>query len=540
MKVRITDVLNLQSTLDDLQAVGVSDGDKGDVTVSGSGSTWTIDNGVVTYAKLQNVSVTNRLLGRKTAGAGSAEELTGTDVTGMLDLFGSAAKGLAPASGGGTANYLRADGTWAAPPGAGIADGDKGDITVSSSGATWTIDTNAVTLAKLAQVSTQTFLGRNTASTGNVESLTASTVRTMLSINNVDNTSDANKPVSTATQTALDLKAPINNPTFTGTVTLAADPTLALQAATKQYVDNVAQGLDTKASVRVATVANIALTGTQTIDGIAVVAGNRVLVKNQTTAAQNGIYVVAAGAWSRAADMDTWAEVPGAYVFVEEGTSQADTGWVATSDSTGTLGTTSVDWAQFSGSGTYTASGGVTLTAKNFTLSPMAANTLKGNNTGSSAAPTDLTAAQVKTLLSLNNVDNTSDANKPVSTATQTALDLKVSKGAITTSELTMATNRLLGRTTAAAGALEEITVGTGLTFSGGTLSLTDNDWGSSVIAVGTGASQNITLPANIAKHRVLVYVNGIRYETAEYSIAGTTLTLTTNANGDSIEIIKL
>jgi len=88
----------------------------------------------LTNAKLANVA-TATLKGRATAGTGAPEDLTGTQATALLDTFSSAAKGLAPASGGGTANFLRADGTWAAPAG-GVSDGDKGDITVSGSGAT--------------------------------------------------------------------------------------------------------------------------------------------------------------------------------------------------------------------------------------------------------------------------------------------------------------------------------------------------------------------------------------------------------------------
>lgn len=127
---------------------GISDGDKGDITVSGSGTVWTIDNAVVTDAKLANVA-TATFKGRTTAGTGSPENLTTAQATALLDTFTSTLKGLAPASGGGTTNFLRADGTWAAPSGGGgISDGDKGDITVSGSGTVWTIDNGAVTLAK--------------------------------------------------------------------------------------------------------------------------------------------------------------------------------------------------------------------------------------------------------------------------------------------------------------------------------------------------------------------------------------------------------
>lgn len=151
-------------------------------------------------------------------------------------------------------------------------------------------------------------------------------------------------------------------------LTNVLDPVSAQDAATKNYVDNVAQGLDTKASCLVATTANITLSGTQTIDGVAVVAGDRVLVKNQTAQSANGIYVVDASAWSRSSDANTWNELVSAYTFIESGSTQADTGWVCTSNAGGTLGTTAVTWAQFSGAGSYTASTGLTLTGTAFSI----------------------------------------------------------------------------------------------------------------------------------------------------------------------------
>lgn len=151
-------------------------------------------------------------------------------------------------------------------------------------------------------------------------------------------------------------------------ITTLTDPSGAQDAATKNYVDSVANGLDVKASVKAATTANITLSGTQTIDGVALVAGDRVLVKNQTTTSANGIYLVAAGAWTRTTDADAWTELPGAFCFVEQGSTLADTGWVCTVDSGGTLGTTAIAFSQFSGAGTYSAGSGLTLTGTSFSI----------------------------------------------------------------------------------------------------------------------------------------------------------------------------
>lgn len=97
---------------------------------------------------------------------------------------------------------------------------------------------------------------------------------------------------------------------------------------TKKDQDAALEGLKPKEAVRAATTANITLSGTQTVDGVSLVADDRVLVKDQTTASENGIYVVAAGAWSRADDMNSATEVPGAYTFVQEGTTQTGYGYV--------------------------------------------------------------------------------------------------------------------------------------------------------------------------------------------------------------------
>lgn len=114
-------------------------------------------------------------------------------------------------------------------------------------------------------------------------------------------------------------------------------------------VDEIAASLASASSkpvVRAATTANISLSAPQTIDGVSVIAGDRVLAKNQATPSQNGIWVVAAGGWSRAIDMNTWAKVVGATVWVAEGTANADTGWLFTNNAGGTLGATSITLTQ--------------------------------------------------------------------------------------------------------------------------------------------------------------------------------------------------
>lgn len=160
----------------------------------------------------------------------------------------------------------------------------------------------------------------------------------------------------------------LNGGTLTGFLTLHADPTEDMHATTKRYVDNIATGLKWKQPVRAATTTNITLSGLQTIDGVSLQAGDRVLVKDQTNPAQNGIYVVQSGAWTRAVDADTWDELVAAAVFVLQGTTNADKGFVCTSDPGGTLGTTPVTWVQFSAGTMYTFGNGLQVTDSTVSL----------------------------------------------------------------------------------------------------------------------------------------------------------------------------
>lgn len=136
-------------------------------------------------------------------------------------------------------------------------------------------------------------------------------------------------------------------------------------AYTKTQVDSLVTGLEFKQSVRVATTANITLSGTQTVDGVAVVAGDRVLVKNQTTASENGIYMVASGSWARSDDADNTpgSEVTtGMFTFVDSGTVNANSGWVLLTAGTISLGTTALTFSQFNGLAQISAGAGLTKT----------------------------------------------------------------------------------------------------------------------------------------------------------------------------------
>ena len=156
-------------------------------------------------------------------------------------------------------------------------------------------------------------------------------------------------------------------------ITGLGTPTDAADAATKGYVDSVAEGLHIHESVVAATTTNVALATAlengDVLDGITLATGNRILVKNQTTQSENGIYVVqASGQPSRAADFDTATEVDsGDFVFVYSGTANAGTGWVQT-NRPATIGTDAIVFTQFSGAGTYIGGAGLTLDGTTFNV----------------------------------------------------------------------------------------------------------------------------------------------------------------------------
>lgn len=151
-------------------------------------------------------------------------------------------------------------------------------------------------------------------------------------------------------------------------ITSLSTPTASGDAATKGYVDGLISGVSSwKSAVRAATTANgtlsTAFVNGAVIDGVTLVTGDRILLKNQTAGAENGIRIVGAGTPARATDADVGSELLGAAVWVEEGTTLADTGWVQTVDGTITIDTTALTFVQFSGLGQVTAGAGLTKTA---------------------------------------------------------------------------------------------------------------------------------------------------------------------------------
>jgi phage-related tail fiber protein len=157
-------------------------------------------------------------------------------------------------------------------------------------------------------------------------------------------------------------------------ITGLADGSAATDAVTFQQFQAGIRGLDWKDSVRAATTGNITLSATQTVDGVALAVNDRVLVKDQTTASANGIYVVQAGAWVRAADADVSAEVTsGMAVSVEEGTTNGDKAFILTTNNPITLNTTALSFSVLGGGGaTYSAGNGITLTGSTFSVNAAA------------------------------------------------------------------------------------------------------------------------------------------------------------------------
>ena len=161
----------------------------------------------------------------------------------------------------------------------------------------------------------------------------------------------------------------------TNTGTIYTTPSSDTDIANKAYVDATSQGLSFKQPAKYTTTGNITLSGLATQGGgdwpTALTAGMRILVKNQTSGAENGIYLASATGWTRSLDANTWDEIVAAYLFITSGTVWAGSSWVDTNTEGGTLGTTPVTFVQFSNNATYTAGTGLTLAGYQFSITPV-------------------------------------------------------------------------------------------------------------------------------------------------------------------------
>lgn len=331
----------------------------GDVTKAAGGTALTIGTGAVTtgkiadanvtYAKIQNIP-TDRLLGRDTAASGVVEEIT---VGGGLEWTGS----------GGIQSSAY-----------------TGNVTKTAGGTVLTIASGVVTNAMLVNVSTATIKGRATAGTGVVEDLTGAQVKGILAITAGDVSGfDTQVRTNRLDQMAVPTASVSMN---TQKIINLLDPTNPQDAATKNYVDLARQGIRMKESVVVASTGALTLSGTQTIDGVAVTAGQRVLVKDQAAPAANGIYVVAAGAWTRDTDADTAAELAdGATVWVSLGTVNANTTWSQINTLT-TLGTDPQSWVQQGAATNYSGGNGISVSGGVISVDPGTGISVAGDVVG--------------------------------------------------------------------------------------------------------------------------------------------------------------
>jgi len=252
------------------------------------------------------------------------------------------------------------------------------------------------------------------------------------------------------------------------TATVSTAPVSGNDVVNKTYLDYFAAGLSWKQPVLCATTTNITLSGLQTIDGVTVVAGDRVLVKSQSTNSQNGIYLASASAWSRSPDADTWNELVSAICFVEEGSTYAGTAWYCTAQAGGTIGTTAVVWSNFSVAASYTAGTGLTLNANQFSIT----NTGVTAGAYGSASKTLTATVNAQGQLTVLAASDIAIANTQVSglgtMSTQAASSVAITGGTIN--------GVTIGGTTAGAVTATTFTgAGTGLTGTATSLSIGGN-----------------------------------------------------------------
>lgn len=325
---------------------------------SGSGSALTsIPNSALVNSSV-TIGSTNVALGATATSLAGLTSVAATTFTGALSgnatsatsIAGGAANSIPYQTGSGATGFLAV--------GSGVLQETSGapawTTTPSISGANFTagsVTNAALTNSSVTVNGTSIALGASGTVTAAAGTLTGTTL---------------NSSVTGSSLTSLGVQAQALNmgSNQINNVAMAATPA-GTDAVNVNYVQAAIAGLTWKNEVACATTANITLSGEQTIDGVTT-SSSRVLVKNQTTQSQNGIYISGTGAWTRSTDGATGAELLNAAMYVDGGTTQAATGWVNTNTSAITIGTTAVTFAQFSGSGTYAAGTGLTLTGNTF------------------------------------------------------------------------------------------------------------------------------------------------------------------------------
>jgi len=278
------------------------------------------------------------------------------------------------------------------------------------------------------------------------------------------------------------------------TATASNAPVGATDLTNKYYVDALALGLSFKQPALCATTANITLSGLQTIDGITIAAGDRVLVKNQTTQANNGIYLAAVGAWTRSPDADAYSELVSAFLFVESGSTLAGTAWYCTSQPGGTLGTTAIVWSNFSVASAYTAGTGLTLASNQFSIT----NTGVSAATYGSASVVPVVAVNAQGQITSATNTTIAIANTQVSglgtMSTQNANNVAITGGSITGTPISGST---VGGTTITA-STQFSGPGTGLTGTASGLSIGGNA-ATATSATTAGSATTATTATNLA-----------------------------------------